>query len=109
MGAYVGLQAVLMWAALHAVGSSLQPHQVLAGFAVERVLTLAVVTPAGTGVAETGATAVLLALGADPVSAVTGVLLYRIFVVALEIPVGGAGIGLWMALRRGRARSAAAV
>lgn len=68
---------------------------VAAAFAVERVATLLPVTPAGTGPAEAGAVAVLVALGGAPVAAAAGVLLYRLFTVLLEIPVGAIWLAGW--------------
>ncbi len=42
----------------------------------------------------------LLAAGAAPAAALTGVLLYRAFVVLLEVPVGGGALAGWLLLRR---------
>ena len=100
MASYVGLQALLLWLSLHVVGSRLGIPQVLAGFALERVLSLVLVTPGGVGIAETGTAALLLALGGDPVSVAAGVLIYRGFIFLLEIPVGGVGLALWFGRRR---------
>ena len=63
--------------------------------AVERLGTLVPITPGGAGIAEIGAVAWLVGSGLDPVQAVAGVLLYRVFVFALEIPVGGVLLGGW--------------
>jgi uncharacterized membrane protein YbhN (UPF0104 family) len=68
--------------------------------AIERLGTLIPITPGGTGVAEIGTIAWLVASGLDPVEVVAGVLLYRIFLVALEIPVGGTLLAGWALLRR---------
>jgi uncharacterized membrane protein YbhN (UPF0104 family) len=78
---------------------------VLAGYAVDRVLTLAVLTPGGAGVAETGIAATLVTLGGAPAVMAAAVLLYRGFTFALEIPVGGAWLAGWLAM--GRMREAA--
>jgi uncharacterized membrane protein YbhN (UPF0104 family) len=95
---------------VHAVGGQLTAPQVLAGFAVERVLTLAVVTPGATGIAEAGTIATMVALGGDPVTTTAGVLLFRAFSFALEIPVGGVWLGGWFLGRRlARQRAARAV
>ena len=80
----------------------------LAAFAVERVLTLVVLTPGGAGLAETGTVGVLVAFGVDPASAVAGVLLYRLFTFALEIPVGGAAALGWLLTRPSEARTSVA-
>jgi len=106
---YGVMQAVLLWACLHAVGADLAPTAVLAGFAVDRVMTLAVITPGAVGFAEAGTAAALIALGGSPIPVAAGVLLYRGFTYALEIPVGGAWLAGWLIqhrrnLRRSRGR-----
>ncbi len=106
MVGYGGLQACLLWACLHAVGGHLTPAVVLAAFAVDRVMSMVFLTPGGTGFAEAGTAAVLVALGGAPAVMTAGVLLYRGFTYALEIPVGGIWLGGWLLLRR-RRRSAA--
>ena len=76
---------------------------VVAGaLAVDRLLTMVPITPAGAGVVEAGTVAVLVALGVDPVLATSTVLVYRVFTFLLEIPVGGAALAVWV-LRRSRA------
>ena len=71
----------------------------------ERLMTLTVVTPGGTGPAEAGMVAVLIALGADATGSLAGVLLFRAFVVVAAIPAGAlAGLGWWSA-RQGRGRN----
>jgi len=93
MTAYLAAQAALMWACLAALGTPAAVTTVLAAFAVERLTTLVPITPAGTGLAEAGAVTVLVAMGYAPAPAAAGVLLYRLFTVVLEIPVGA----LWLA------------
>lgn len=100
MVGYGVLQAMLLWACLHAVGGHLSPVIVLAGFAVDRILSMVFLTPGGTGFAEAGTAAVLVALGGAPAVMTAGVLLYRGFTYALEIPVGGIWLGGWLLLRR---------
>jgi len=92
---YSALQALLLWAALSMLGSTLGPAQILAGYAAERVLSIAVLTPGGAGLVEVGMTAVLVGLGGDPVITVAGVLVYRAFVFGLEIPAGAAALAWW--------------
>lgn len=108
MVGYGVLQAVLLWACLHAVGGHLSPVVVLAAYAVDRLMSMVFLTPGGTGFAEAGTAAVLVALGGAPAVMTAGVLLYRGFTYALEIPVGGVWLGGWLLLRR-RQRHAAAV
>ena len=99
MGAYVLLQGALLWGCLHVVAADLPWYAVLTGFAVERLLSLVVVTPGGTGTTEAGTVAALVALGGDPLAVAAGVLLYRGFIFLLEIPVGGVWLGGWFVAR----------
>jgi putative heme transporter len=106
MLAYSALQALLLYTALHALGSTLPVTPIFAGYALERVLAFVVVTPGGAGVVEVGMTALLVGLGGDPVITVAGVLLYRLFVFGLEIPVGGVGLFAWLWRQRKLRRQA---
>jgi uncharacterized membrane protein YbhN (UPF0104 family) len=103
---YAAAQACLLWLCLAAVGTPPAASVVFAAFAVERVLSLAVITPGATGVVEIGMTAYLVRMGADPATAAAGVLLYRFFVIGMEVPVGGSLLLAWtmrqMRLRRVR-------
>jgi putative heme transporter len=96
---YVLLQWALFALCLHTAGITGNPGAVFAAFAVERALTLAVVTPAGTGVAEAGAAGLLVALGFAPAASAAGVLLYRLFVYLAEIPVGALVLAGWASMR----------
>ncbi|MEP6851258.1 MAG: YbhN family protein [bacterium] len=96
---YIMMQWALFALCLHAAGVGAHADVVFAAFAVERALTLAVVTPAGTGLAEAAATGLLVALGFPAAASATGVLLYRLFVYVAEIPVGMAVLGTWAARR----------
>lgn len=106
MGGYLALLAVLLWACLHVTGAAVPVYAVLAGLAVDRLLSLAPVTPGGTGLAEAGTAGVLVSLGAAPLPVVAGVLLYRAFTFVLEIPVGGVWLGLWLLVRSRTGRPA---
>lgn len=103
--AYAALQAVLLWLCLHLVQARPPVAVVFAAFAVERVLSLAVISPAATGIVELGMTGFLVAMGVDPANAAAGVVLYRIFVVGMEIPVGGLLLLWWVSGRLLLARS----
>ncbi|MCW2819214.1 MAG: glycosyl transferase, group 1 [Marmoricola sp.] len=105
---YSVMQAVLLWACLQAVGADLSPVVVLAAYAVDRVLSMVVLTPGGTGFAEAGSAAALVALGGAPAATAAAVLLYRGFTFALEIPVGGIWTAAWFWRRRRAQRAAAA-
>jgi len=92
---YATAQACLLWLCLAAVGTPPAASVVFAAFAVERVLSLAVITPGATGFVEIGMTAYLVRMGADPAAAAAGVLLYRFFVIGMEVPVGGSLLLSW--------------
>ena len=98
--AYLAAQVLLLSLSLHAVGLAAPLALVVMAAAIERVASLAPITPAGTGFAELGAVTWLVFNGLDPVAVVAGVLLYRVFLVALEIPVGGLLLTGWAAWRR---------
>jgi uncharacterized membrane protein YbhN (UPF0104 family) len=101
MLAYSALQALLLWASLHMLGTTLTAPEIFAGYALERVLTLIMITPAGTGFVEAGMTGLLIAVfGGDPITTVAGVLIYRAFTFGLEIPVGAANLAVWLWRRR---------
>jgi uncharacterized membrane protein YbhN (UPF0104 family) len=109
MLAYSALQALLLWSSLHMLGTTLTAPQIFAGYALERVLSLVLITPGGTGFVEVGITALLVVgFGGNPVTTVAGVLIYRAFTFGLEIPVGGAGLVVWLWQRRGSVRAARA-
>jgi len=102
MVVYSALQALLLWASLHMLGTTLTAPEIFAGYALERVLTLVMITPAGTGFVEAGMTGLLIAVfGGDPITTVAGVLIYRAFTFGLEIPVGAANLALWVWRSRG--------
>lgn len=105
MLAYSVLQALLLWASLHMLGTTLTAPEIFAGYALERVLTLIMITPGGAGFVEVGITALLIAFGGDPVTTVAGVLIYRAFTFGLEIPVGGVGLAVWLWRRRGASQA----
>ncbi len=105
MVGYLVAQAVLLWACLTAVDAPVTVTAVLAAFAVERLTTLVPITPAGTGLAEAGAVTVLIAMGAAPAAAAAGVLLYRLFTVVLEIPVGAVWLAGWSHLNARQRRT----
>ncbi len=97
---YIAAQVALLYVSLRAVGLDPPVTAVVMAAAIERLGTLVPITPGGTGVAEIGTVAWLLTVGLDPVEVVAGVLLYRLFLIALEIPVGGMLLGGWALLRR---------
>lgn len=100
VGLYAASLGLLLGACLWLTGAGVSPVVVLAALAVERMLTMAGLTPGGAGIVEVGLTGVLLVLGGDPAGVVAGVLLYRAITFGLEIPVGGAGLAAWLWSRR---------
>ena len=100
MTVYVCMQALLFAACIRATGAYVGAAETIAVFALNRILTTAVVTPAGTGISETGTAALLAALGAPAAPAATGALLYMLFMHTLEIPLGGLAAAWWAYTRR---------
>jgi uncharacterized membrane protein YbhN (UPF0104 family) len=101
---YTGLLLALLVACLSTTGAALALPVVLVGFAVERLLTLAGLTPGGAGVVEVGLSGVLVLLGGSAAAVVPGVLLYRALTFGLEIPVGGTALAGWFVVRRRKLR-----
>jgi uncharacterized membrane protein YbhN (UPF0104 family) len=98
---YVAAQVALLFFALRSVGLVVPVASILTAAAIERLGTVIPLTPGGTGVAEVGAIAWLVATGLDPVSVVAGVLLYRVVLIAMDIPVGGVLLAGWAWTQRG--------
>ena len=105
---YIAAQVLLLDLSLRTDG--LQPALVvvMTAAALERLGTLIPITPGGAGIAELGAIAWLVAAGLAPVPVVAGVVLCRIFLVVLEIPVGGALLAGWAWRQRLRVSGAGA-
>jgi len=99
---YTALLFALLLGCLTATGAGLGVTAVLAGFTVERLLTLAGLTPGGAGVVEVGLATTLLAFPGSPVGVALGVLLYRALTFGLEIPVGGITLAAWLWSRHHR-------
>lgn len=103
IGGYVALQWLLLGFCLQLTRAGTTWPEVLAGFAVERLFTILPLTPGGVGIADLGLVGVLLTLGGDPAGVTAAAVLYRLFIFAVEIPVGGGVLGVWfLAQRRGR-------
>jgi uncharacterized protein (TIRG00374 family) len=90
---------ILFWLCLHICGLVAGVGTLLAAFALGRLLTSVAVTPGGLGVVEAGSVALLVAMGADPAQAASGILLFTIFTHVLEIPFG---VVAWLAWLWGR-------
>jgi uncharacterized membrane protein YbhN (UPF0104 family) len=99
---YAACQALLLWLCLTWLGGDVAPSVAFAAFAAERVLSLAVITPGATGVVEIGMVGMLVAFGTDPATAAAAVLLYRAFIIGMEIPTGGVLMFWWLLRHRDR-------
>ncbi|WP_329478548.1 lysylphosphatidylglycerol synthase domain-containing protein [Kribbella sp. NBC_01484] len=107
MLAYLALQLALLWLCFHVLGISFALPVLFTALAVERLLTLVAITPGAAGVVEVGTAAALVALGGDPAGVAAGLILFRGFTYAMEIPVGGITLAIWFGIQhRTRARSA---
>lgn len=102
---YVGAQVALLEFSLRAVGLYAPLTVVLMAAAIERLSSLVPFTPGGAGFAEIGTIAWLVATGLDPVEVVAGVLVYRFFLIAMEIPVGGVLLAVWAWFQRSPRRA----
>ncbi len=98
--AYVAAQVVLLVFSLRAVDLQVPLTIVLMAAAIERLSSLVPLTPGGVGFAEIGTIAWLVANGQDPVKVVAGVLVYRFFLIAMEVPLGGLLLGAWAWFQR---------
>ena len=99
---YFVIYFVLFWLCLHICGLVTGVGTLLAAFALGRLLTSVAVTPGGLGVVEAGSVALLVAMGADPAQAASGILLFTIFTHVLEIPFG---VVAWLVWLWGRGKS----
>ena len=99
---YFTIYFVMFWICLASCGLVIGVGSMLAAFALGRLLTSIPVTPGGLGLVEAGSVALLVALGADPAQAASGVLLFSIFTHVIEIPFGITAWLVWLWGRRGR-------
>ncbi|MEU0564823.1 lysylphosphatidylglycerol synthase transmembrane domain-containing protein [Nonomuraea sp. NPDC005983] len=95
MIAYMSLQGVLFIACLHATGGQIAIPEAVAAFAINRVLTTAVITPGGSGISESATALALLGFGVAPAAATAAVLLFWFFAHLIEIPVGWLSWTIW--------------
>ncbi len=101
MAAYYGSEMLLFYVALKELGSPLAWPELIATFALSRVLTAVVITPAGSGISEAGTASLLVLFGTPPAVAAAAVLILYFYTFLIEIPVGLAAWG-WVAAMRGR-------
>lgn len=95
-----GVNFVLFWLCLNAVGARPSLSHTFAAFALGRLLTTVGVTPGGIGVTETGTAAVLVGWAVAPANATAGVVLFSIFTHLMELPLGALGWLAWGISRR---------
>jgi putative heme transporter len=96
MALYTLFLMLLLVACLRTAGADVPLSLVFTAFCAERLLTLVGLTPAGLGFVELGLAGLLmLAPGVGGADVASGILLYRILTVGLEIPVGGVMLALW--------------
>lgn len=99
MTSYYATETLFFGIALHALGAPLPWNEVIAAFALSRVLTAATVTPSGVGISEVGTAAALVLFGTPPAIAAAAVLVLGFYTYLIEIPVGFVGY-IWVALMR---------
>lgn len=95
LAGYFAVFYVLFWQSLHIVGLRMTFSHMFAAYAVGRLLSAIGVTPGGVGVTEGGAVAVLIAFGADPAPALSGVVLFSLYTHVMEIPLGALALAGW--------------
>ncbi|GGK76488.1 hypothetical protein Sme01_20860 [Sphaerisporangium melleum] len=100
MVAFLVLQCLIMACCAVATGAYPGPAEIVAVFAVSRVLTSALVTPSGAGIMEGGVAAVLIAFGQPADAAIASAILFGFWTYTIEIPWGGLALGAWSLLRR---------
>ena len=104
MIAYYATETIFFGIALHALGAEISWLEIVAAFALSRVLTSATVTPSGVGISEVGTAAALVLFGTPPAVAAAGVLILGFYTYLVEIPAGFAGWVWVAAMRRWRVR-----
>ena len=89
------LQYLLLLGCFAAIDAGVGPVLVLVAFGAGRLLSVVPITPGGLGVTEAGVGALLVALGADPSATIASLLLFSLYVVVVEIPLGGVAVLVW--------------
>ncbi|MEU8174993.1 lysylphosphatidylglycerol synthase transmembrane domain-containing protein [Microbispora hainanensis] len=102
MVAYMALQCVLFVGCLRVTGADVAVPEAVAAFAINRVLTTAVITPGGSGISESATALALIGFGVAPGAAAAAVLLFWFFAHLIEIPVGWFAWGIWSLTTRAR-------
>ncbi|MFG1823460.1 YbhN family protein [Microbispora bryophytorum] len=102
MVAYMALQCVLFIGCLRVTGAEVAVPEAVAAFAINRVLTTAVITPGGSGISESATALALIGFGVAPGAATAAVLLFWFFAHLIEIPVGWFAWSIWSLTARAR-------
>jgi uncharacterized membrane protein YbhN (UPF0104 family) len=88
------LGAVMLWAALAAVGGGSRPVPALAAYAMSVLFGIVGVVPGGIGFAEVGAAAVLVTFGVPVGLAAAAAVLFRAWEFWLPVAVGAAALAV---------------
>ena len=103
--AVIVLQYLLLMACFAATDAGVGWRLGLVAFGAGRLLSIVPVTPGGLGVTEAGVGALLVAVGTDPSATIAALLLFSLFVVVAEIPLGGAAVLVWRLQRHAPVRN----
>ena len=97
LASHLSLFLVLLLALRHVgvAGSEVSWVEVLAAFALVRLLSAFPITPGGLGVVELGLAAALVLAGGEEARVVAAVLVFRMLTFLLSIPIGGLTWWLW--------------
>lgn len=98
---YYASETLLFGVGVHALGAHISWPQIIAAFALSRVLTAVVVTPSGTGISEAGTASLLVLFGCPPAQAAAAVLILYIYTYLIELPAGVVG-WMWVVAMRKR-------
>jgi hypothetical protein len=82
------LDAVALWASLHAYGPGVGVEAIAVSFSVACLATWLPITPSGLGVSEALMIPALMAFGSHRAAAVLGILTWRVLAFWLPIPIG---------------------
>ena len=99
MTAYYACEIGLFGLGLHALGAPLAWSDIIAAFALSRVLSAVVVTPSGVGISEAGVASLLVLFGTPPAIAAAGVLILACYTFLIEVPTGVLG-WIWVIAMR---------
>lgn len=93
--AQICLQYLLLLGCFAATGAGVGPLLALVAFGAGRLASVLPVTPGGLGVSEVAVGALLVALGAAPGAALAALLLFALFMVVIDVPLGAVVALVW--------------